>query len=73
MHRPHVVLIQETWLDPTTKDLKIAGYTEVSRRDRHAGADRGGISTFQRDDFNGLVQSRNCEDEERSCTFSDLE
>ena len=69
MHRPHVVLIQETWLDATTKDVQIAGYSEVSRRDRHEGANRGGILTLQRDDFNGLVHIRNCEDEERSWHF----
>ena len=69
VHRPHVVLIQETWLDPTTKDVQIAGYVEVSRRDRHAGANRGGVLILKRDDFNGLVHIRNCEDEERSLYF----
>ena len=49
--------------------MQIAGYSEVSRRDRHEGANRGSILTLQREDFNGLVHIRNCEDEERSWLF----
>ena len=73
VHRPHAVLIQETWLDPTTKDVQIARYTVVSRRDRHAGANRGGVLTFQRGDFKGPVHIRNCEDEERNLHFLRLD
>ena len=52
--------------------MQIAGYSGISRRDRHEGANRGGILTLQRDDFNGLVHIRNCEDEERVGIFCDL-
>ena len=45
------------------------GYTECSRRDRHAGSNRGGILTLVRDDFNGLVHIANSKDEERSWHF----
>ena len=66
LHRPHVVLIQETWLDQSTEMVSIPGYREVSRRDRSAGANRGGILTIQREDFNGLVKICDSEEEERS-------
>jgi hypothetical protein len=54
-HRPHIVLIQETWLDKSVEKIAVVGYTEVSRRDRKETANRGGIVTLQRSDFNGLV------------------
>jgi len=69
VHRPHVVLIQETWLDKTTEYVNVTGYTLVSRRDRKETANRGGILTLQRDDFNGLVHISSCKDEERDWHF----
>ena len=69
IHRPHVVCIQETWLDDSTKEAKIPGYTKCSRGDRHKGANRGGIASFTREDFNGLVHITNSENEERSWHF----
>ena len=70
MYRPHVVCIQETWLDASIKESpRVPGYTECSRRDRHAGSNRGGILTLVRDDFNGLVHIANSKDEERSWHF----
>ena len=69
LYRPHVVCIQETWLDETRPEIKIPGYEVCSRRDRHAGANRGGIITLRRDDFNGLVHIANTADEERSWHF----
>ena len=39
------------------------------RKDRHAGANRGGILTLRRRDFNGLVHITNCASEERSWHF----
>ena len=68
-HKLHIVCIQETWLDETTKEIDIPGYTQCSRRDRHAGANRGGVLTLQRNDFNGLVHIANTKDEERSWHF----
>jgi hypothetical protein len=67
--KPHIVLIQETWLDNTVEKIAITGYNEVSRRDRKTTANRGGILTLQRDDFNGLVHIKNCAVEERSWHF----
>jgi len=69
MHRPHIVLIQETWLNNSVHDVQISGYEVVSRRDRKEKENRGGILTLQRDDFNGLVHISNSESEERSWHF----
>ena len=65
-YRPHVVMFQETWLDESVPDYICPGYRIISRRDRHPGANRGGILTLQRDDFNGLVHIGNNATEERS-------
>ena len=59
VHRPHIVLLQETWLDETVFNVDLLGYQLVSRRDRKLNANRGGIITFQRDDFNVLILIKN--------------
>ena len=69
VHRPHIVCLQETWLDESVKEVKVAGYTKCSRRDRHPGANRGGVMTLVRDDFNGLAFIKDSDDEERSWHF----
>ena len=69
MYRPHVVCIQETWLDKSIKDPIVPGYNVCSRRDRHAGNNRGGVLTLVREDFNGLVHIADSKDEERSWHF----
>ena len=69
IHRPHIVLLQETWLDSSTESVDVPGYTTISRRDRNVTANRGGILTLARDDFNGLVHINNCPEEERSWHF----
>ena len=44
IHRPHIVLIQESWLDASTEQVKIikllVGYVEVSRRDGRGRRER---------------------------------
>ena len=65
-HRPHVVMLQETWLDASVENVAIPGYKIISRRDRHETANRGGILTLAREDFNGLSFISNCAEEERS-------
>ena len=72
LHRPHVVCIQETWLNASHESVDIPGYTICSRRDRHNGDNRGGILTLQRNDFNGLVHICNTSDEERAWHFLKL-
>ena len=34
LHRPYVVLLQETWLDESVSHVTLPGYQLVSRRDR---------------------------------------
>ena len=72
VHSPHVVCVQETWLDDSIKQATIPGYVNCSRRDRHKGANRGGIAVFRREDFNGIVHITNSEKEERSWHFLKL-
>ena len=69
VHKPHVALIQETWLDSSSEQVTVGGYVQVSRRDRNTKANRGGILTLQRQDFNGLVHIADSPDEERSWHF----
>ena len=65
-HRPHIVFLQETWLEESVSDIKIPGYTTISRRDRHASTNRGRIISLQRDDFNCLVHIADSSVDERS-------
>ena len=44
VHKPHIVLIQESWLDASTEQVKISGYKEVSRRDKREGEERAGTA-----------------------------
>ena len=55
--QPHVVLIQETWLDSASEEIVLEGFQKVSRRDRAATANRGGIATYARQDFKNLVHN----------------
>ena len=74
-HRPHIVTLQETWLDASTEHVDIKGYVVVSRRDRRptdrltCGEKCGGILTLRRDDFNCLVHIQNGDPEERNWHF----
>ena len=72
LHRPRVVLLQETWLKKSYESISISAYIEVSQRDRKSSDNRKGIVTFQRHDFNCLVHIRNCNKEERSYHFMRL-
>jgi len=67
-----MVCVQEIWLDDSIKEATIPGYVICSRRDRHKGANRGGIAVFRREDFNGIVHITNSEKEERSWHFLKL-
>ena len=67
--RPHIVFLQETWLDESTEQIRMPNYKIISRRDRALHANRGGILTLARSDFNNLVHISNSEKEERSWHF----
>ena len=44
--KPHIVLLQETWLDKSVEQIYVPGYVTVSRRDRSETANRGGGFDF---------------------------
>ena len=44
--QPHLVLLQGTWLDASVESVSLVGYMVVSRRDRSADANRGGVLTL---------------------------
>ena len=71
--RPQIVMLQETWLDASTESPRIEGYRIISRRDRSASPNRGGILTLVRNDSNALAHKDNCESEERSWHFLNLD
>ena len=56
----------ESWLDLFTKKLPIAGYTDVSRRDRADTFNRGGIILYARDFHNCIVHLKDSDTAERS-------
>ncbi len=62
--RPHIVLLQETWLDESVEEISIPEYKVISRRDRAKTENRGGVLTLARADFNRLVHIENSVDEE---------
>ena len=55
VHQPHIVFLQETWLDASVENIIVEGYNVVSRRDRKATANRGGILILRLQDFNSLL------------------
>ena len=71
-YKPHVVFIQETWLNASVESISILNYRTISRRDRHAGDNRGGILTLARDGFNQIAHIRNSVFEERSWHYLNL-
>ena len=71
--QPHLVLLQETWLDASVEHIAIKGYNVVSRRDRSEDANRGGILTLARSDFNQIAHIANSETDERSWHYLNLE
>ena len=40
--RPHIVFLQETWLDASVESVTIVNYRIVSRKDRKDTTNRGG-------------------------------
>ena len=55
-----------------TENIVVSGYSVVSRRDCKKTANWGGILTLQRLDFNGLVHTKHCNEEERNWHFLNL-
>jgi len=66
VHKPHIVLIQESWLNKSIEHVSIANYTLLSRRDRSDTENRGGIIAFVRNDVRQAVHYSDSEHAERS-------
>ena len=56
-------------MNNSIEDVEVEGYIRVFLMDHHENDNRGGIITFQRDDFNDLVHSSNSTSDERSWHF----
>ena len=62
--QPHILLLQETWLDSSIEDVVIPGYICISRRDRAESVNRGGIATYAIHSLKNIVlleKSADCE------------
>lgn len=74
--KPHIVCLQETWLDESVESVPISGYQVVSRRDREGTAkdDFGGVLVLRRDDFEDIVELKKSVEDERlwCCVHSSM-
>ena len=52
---PHLVMLQETWLNKDIEDVSLPNYRIISRRDRSSSENRGGVITFARTDVHNVV------------------
>ena len=68
-----IVLLQETWLDASVESPSISDYITISRQDRAITANRGGVLTLARRDFNKLAHIENSVSDERSWHFLSLD
>ena len=59
-------------MNASVESISILNYRTISRRDRHAGDNRGGILTLARDGFNQIAHIRNSVFEERSWHYLNL-
>jgi len=66
MYDPHVLFIQETWLNKSIEMIKITNYVLLSRRDRSDEDNRGGIIAYVRSDVHNVVHLFNSSEAERS-------
>ena len=72
-HSPHVILLQETWLNGSVEEVTIPNYIVVSRRDRSDHENRGGIITYARLDVCNIVCVSKSSDAERAWHFLHLD
>ena len=63
---PHLILLQETWLNKSVEEISIPGYNIISRRDRNENENRGGIITFARHDVHNIVCIKKSANAERA-------
>ena len=73
MHQPHIVMVQESWLNKSIEEVHIDGYKMLSRRDRHENENRGGVICFVRLDFQDVVFISESQQAERLWHFLHLD
>ena len=52
---PHLVLIQENWLNASVEEIALCNYSTFSRRDCAESENRNGVITFVRNDIRNTV------------------
>ena len=67
IHKPHLVLIQESWLNASTEKVILAELIE--RRDRSESENRGGVAFFAREGMKNIVHFIKKFDSERVWHF----
>ena len=74
VNKPHLILIQESWLNASIEQVHIPDYIIISRRDRKESDNRGGIIVFAQANLRNVVHISNSNDAERSWHYlhSDL-
>ena len=72
-YQPHVICIQETWLNKSVENISFPNYQVLSRRDRSETENRGGILTLIRQDATNAVHIFNSVDAECSWHFLHLD
>ena len=70
---PHVILLQETWLNASIEEVLLPNYKIVARRDRSDGENRGGILTYARTDIYYIVHVKESANAERMWHFLHLD
>ena len=70
---PHIVLIQESWLNKSVESVSLPNYMQISRHDRHDGENRGGVIAFARIDVKNIVFISNSDVAERSWHYLHLD
>jgi hypothetical protein len=64
-HDIYIVCIQESWLDASVENPVLPNYYVVARKDRSHKANRGGVITYARQDFNNVVLLKKSDHSER--------
>ena len=73
---PHIILIQESWLNKSVESVSLPnGHDswQISRHDRHDGENRGGVIAFARIDVKNIVFISNSDVAERSWHYLHLD
>lgn len=73
LHEPHIVLIQESWLNATTKEINLVDYKLIERRDRSQSENRGGVISVAREGMKNKVHISKSSNSERMWHYLHLD